>query len=345
MAKTNKRKLMKEDINNTEPDQKPSLPAEPGNKQTDITIGLSIEEIQDSTRNLVMFKNITTGQLMGVTENDAKRAVLLSHLHQWKEQSGWIAGRLLFEIQKKIEQDYNYWVSKGEKEDSRPEYTNFKQWIEKHSPAMGFGASTANQYIWLYKNVEFDKAELGVKKMKLIKQIHDPIKREKIEDEAISRKLTVQALQERIEKIEKSEIEKQEKEKILEKINYQVTAKDDEVKIDCNGDDAEFIAMAILKLEKQIKLYAQTDKAASPEPKSRSKKIKDIRKKGDLKAASNLKLNIDWLQLESFIKNKIKAEDQIEAETEKDSKERIKATARRDAFYEILEITNKEINK
>lgn len=344
MAKTNKRKLMKEDINKTEPDQKSSLPAEPGNKQTDITIGLSIEEIQDSTRNLVMFKNITSAQLMGVTENDAKRAVLLSHLHQWKEQSGWIAGRLLFEIQKKIEQDYNYWVSKGEKEDSRPEYTNFKQWIEKHSPAMGFGASTANQYIWLYKNVEFDKAELGVKKMKLIKQIHDPVKREKIEDEAISRKLTVQALQERIEKIEKSEIEKQEKEKKLEKINYQVITKDDEVKIDCNVDDAEFIAMAILKLEKQIKLYAQTDKAASPE-RSTPRKVQDIRTKENLKAASNLKSNIDWTQLHNFIKNKIKAEDQIEAETEKDSKERIKATARREAFYEILAIATKEINK
>jgi hypothetical protein len=344
MAKFNKRKSLKEDITATDFIGKSSLPAKQDSKADDITIGLSIEEIQDSTRNLVMFKNITTGQLMGVTENDNKRAILLSHLHQWKEQSGWIAGRLLFEIQKKIEQDYNYWVSKGEKEDYRPEYTTFKQWIEKHSPTMGFGVSTANQYIWLYKNVEFEKAELGIKKMKLIQQIQDPVKREKIENEAINQKLTVQALQERIEKIEKSEIEKQEKEKKLEKINYQVITKDDEVKIDCNEDDAEFIAMAILKLEKQIKLYAQTDKAASPE-RSTPRKVKDIRTKENLKAASNLKSNIDWLQLESFIKNKIKAEDQIEAETEKDSKERIKATARREAFYEILAIATKEINK
>jgi len=322
-----------------------TLPAKLDGKTDDITIDLSIEEIQDSTRNLVMFKNITSGQLMGVTENDTKRAMLLSHLHQWKEQSGWIAGRLLFEIQKKIEQDYNYWISKGEKEETRPEYTTFKQWIEKHSPAMGFGVSTANQYIWLYKNVEFEKAELGVKKMKLIKQIQDPAKREKIEDEAINQKLTVQALQNRIEKIEKSEAEKLEKEEKLKKTNYRVITEDDKVKIECDEDDAEFIAMAILKLEKQIKLHAQTDKAAGPETKSSSKKIKDIRKRGDLKAASTLKSNINWMQLHSFIKKKIIAEDQVEAETEKDTRERIKAVARREAFYEILEIANKEINK
>jgi hypothetical protein len=282
---------------------------------------------------------------MGVTENDNKRAILLSHLHQWKEQAGWIAGRLLFEIQKKIEHDYNYWISKGEKEEYKPEYTTFKQWIEKHSPTMGFGVSTANQYIWLYKNVEFEKAELGIKKMKLIQQIQDPVKREKIENEAINQKLTVQALQEKIERIEKNEAEKQEKEKKLEKINFQVITEDDEVKIDCDVNDAEFIAMAILKLEKQIRLYAQTGKANSPDKKSASKKISDTRKKENQKAASNLKSNINWHQLHSFIKDKIMTEDKIEAETEKNSKERIKAVARREAFYEILEITNKELYK
>ena len=257
MAKFNKRQSLKEDITASDFIGKSSLPAKIDDRTDDITIGLSIEEIQDSTKNLVMFKNITTGQLMGVTENDNKRAILLSHLHQWKEQAGWIAGRLLFEIQKKLEHDYNYWISKGEKEEYKPEYTTFKQWIEKHSPTMGFGVSTANQYIWLYKNVEFEKAELGVKKQKLIQQIQDPVKREKIENEAINQKLTVQALQEKIEKIEKSEAEKQEKEKKLEKINFQVKSDDGGVKIGCKKDDADFIALSIQKYEKQIKLYAQ----------------------------------------------------------------------------------------
>jgi hypothetical protein len=336
MAKFNKRQSLKEDITASDFIGKSSLPAKLGDRADDITIGLSIEEIQDSTKNLVMFKNITTGQLMGVTENDNKRAILLSHLHQWKEQAGWIAGRLLFEIQKKIEHDYNYWISKGEKEEYKPEYTTFKQWIEKHSPTMGFGVSTANQYIWLFKNVEFEKAELGLKKQKLIQQIQDPVKREKIENEAINQKLTVQALQDKIEKIEKSEAEKLEKEKKLKKINFQVVTEDDEVKIDCDGDDAEFIAMAILKLEKQIKLYAQTGKAASPEKKE-SSNIKSIRDKAKVKKTLVMPGNV-----REFIRDKIREEEKVIAATEKKSKERIKAEARLDAFYEVLEITDKK---
>jgi len=263
MAKFNKRQTISTDITANDFLGKSNLPARSADGFDNISVGLSIEEVQDSTKNLIMFKDITAGQLMGVTENDNKRAILLSHLHQWKEQAGWIAGRLLFEIQKKIESEYNTWVAKGEKEESRPEYITFKRWIEVFSPTLGFGVSMANQYIWLYKNVEFDKAELGVKKLKLIQQIKDPVKREKIESEAIYQKLTIQALQEKIEKIEKSEAEKQEKEIKIEKISFNLKATDEEIKITCKKNDVEFIAIAIQKYENQIKLYAQMLKERS----------------------------------------------------------------------------------
>ena len=263
MAKFNKRQTISNDISADDFLGKSNLPVKTNDGLDNISVGLSIEEIQESTKNLVMFKDIPAGQLMGVTENDNKRAILLSHLHQWKEQAGWIAGRLLFEIQKKVEHDFNTWTAKGGKEEARPEYTTFKRWIEVYSPTLGFGVSMANQYIWLYRNVEFDKAELGVKKQKLIQQIKDPVKREKIESEAIYQKLTVQALQEKIEKIEKSDIEKQEKESKIEKINFNLKASDEEIKISCKKNDIEFIALAIQKYENQIKLYAQMLKEKS----------------------------------------------------------------------------------
>jgi len=257
MAKFNKRESISNDITAGDFLGKSNLPAKSTDGFDNISVGLSIEEVQDSTKNLVMFKNITPGQLMGVTENDTKRAILLSHLHQWKEQAGWIAGRLLSEIQKKIEHDYNTWAAKGEREEGKPEYITFKRWIEAFSPTLGFGVSMANQYIWLYRNVEFEKAELGVKKTKLIQQIKDPVKREKIENEAIYQKLTVQALQEKIEKLEKSDVEKNEKEVKIRKINFNLNTTGEEIIIECKKNDVEFIALAIQKYENQIKLYAQ----------------------------------------------------------------------------------------
>lgn len=334
MAKFNKRASINNDISANDFLGKSNLPAKSSDGLDNISVGLSIEDIQDSTKNLIMFKDITAGQLMGVTETDSKRAILLSHLHQWKEQAGWIAGRLLFEIQKKIEQDYNSWAAKGEKEDAKPEYITFKKWIESYSPILGFGVSMANQYIWLYRNVEFDKAELGVKKQKLIQQIKDPVKRDKIESEAIQQKLTVQALQEKIEKFERSEAEKKEKEIKLEKINFQVITDEDEIKIDCNKDDAEYIADAIIKLERQIKLYAENGKAAGPEKNSPAKKAADLRKIAERKKAIALPVSVN-----SFIKEKIKTEEGVIAVTDKNSKERIKAESRLEAFYEILEIS------
>lgn len=337
MAKFNKRQTLSNDITAGDFLGKANLPAKTADGFDNISVGLSIEEVQDSTKNLVMFKNITAVQLMGVTENDTKRAILLSHLHQWKEQAGWIAGRLLFEIQKRIEHDYNSWSAKGEREDSRPEFTTFKKWIETYSPTLGFGVSMANQYIWLYRNVEFEKAELGVKKQKLIQQIQDPVKREKIENEAIYQKLTVQALQEKIEKLEKIEAEKQEKEKIVEKINFQLATGDQELRIKCKKNDAVFIAMGIQRYEKQIKLYAQMEKASKPA----SENVKTLNiTKPYIDPEAKDKLNA----LRIYVKDKIENENNVFNTGKFDGKktqERSKAEGRIDAYHEILEQINK----
>jgi len=340
MAKFNKRQSISNDITASDFLGKSNLPVKSSGGLDNITVGLSIEEIQDSTKNLVMFKDITAGQLMGVTENDNKRAILLSHLHQWKEQAGWIAGRLLFEIQKKIESDYNTWVAKGEKEELKPEYITFKRWIEVYSPTLGFGVSMANQYIWLYRNVEFDKAELGVKKMKIIQQIKDPVKREKIESEAIYQKLTVQALQEKIEKIEKSEADKQEKESIIEKINFKLSANEEGLRIDCPKEDIEYISEAIQKFEKQIKLTAQSGKAINPgKPVSSNFASKKINKPVFDSKSTNV-VNT----LKKYLQEKLDFEYGKFLDGKFDGKktqERSNVEGRRDAFLEILEELNK----
>jgi hypothetical protein len=340
MAKFNKRQSINNDISASDFLGKSNLPAKSSDGLDNITVGLSIEEIQDSTKNLVMFKDITAGQLMGVTENDTKRAILLSHLHQWKEQAGWIAGRLLFEIQKKIEHDYNTWTAKGEKEELKPEYITFKKWIEVFSPTLGFGVSMANQYIWLYRNVEFDKAELGVKKMKIIQQIKDPIKREKIENEAIYQKLTVQALQEKIEKIEKTQAEKQEKESIIEKINFKLSANESGIKIDCSKEDVEYISEAIQKFEKQIKLTAQSVKIINP-GKSISSNLAS--KKINTPVMDSKTISVVH-SLRKYLEEKLKFEYGKFTDGKLDSKktqERRKVDGRIDAFVEILEELNK----
>jgi hypothetical protein len=334
MAKFNKRASISNDISASDFLGKSNLPAKSDDGVDNITVGLSIEEVQDSTKNLVMFKNITGGQLMGVTESDTKRAILLSHLHQWKEQAGWIAGRLLSEIQKKITTDYNTWVAKGEKDDAKPEYITFKKWIEVHSPTLGFGVSMANQYIWLYKNVEFEKAELGVKKMKIIQQIKDPVKREKIENEALYQKLTVQALQEKVEKIEKVEADKYEKESVIEKLSYQLIADDKDIRIKCPKNDIVFIAEALQKLERQIKLTAQSGKAANPEKAKRSPEIKPV---------FDVETNNILRSFKSFLDKKLKAETDKFLDGRFDGKktpERYIVDGRKEAFFEIIEELN-----
>jgi hypothetical protein len=194
---------------------------------------------------------------MSVTENNQKRVVFLSHLHQWKENAGWIAGKLLFEIQKSIEDDFNKWSSHGEKDENKPEYITFKQWIESYHSELGFGVSTAKEYLWVYKNVEFEKASLGFKKQKLIQQVKDPVLREKLESTAINENLTIDGLQERIEKIQSCEKAKKEKDQLLSKMKFNISNNDGRYVIECKKEDSPFIIKAIQKFEDQIKLYAQ----------------------------------------------------------------------------------------
>ncbi len=257
MAKLKKRKSINSGVSADDFLGKSTLPASRHGGMDNITVGLSIEEIQESTKNLVLFKNINSKQLMAVTENNQKRAMFLSHLHQWKENAGWIAGKLLFEIQKSIEDDFNKWSSTGEREDNKPEFTTFKHWIETYNNDLGFGISTAKEYLWIYKNVEFDKASLGFKKQKLIQQIKDPVLREKLESTAINENLTVQGLEERIEKIKESEKSKKEKDLLLSKMKFNISNNEGKYVIECKKEDSPFIIKAIQKFEDQIKLYAQ----------------------------------------------------------------------------------------
>ncbi|PKL35980.1 MAG: hypothetical protein CVV44_17290 [Spirochaetae bacterium HGW-Spirochaetae-1] len=68
---------------------------------------------------------------------------------------------------------------------------------------------------------------------------------------------------EKIEKILESEKEKKHTEKKLENIKFNIDEKNGKYVIECKKEDSDYIIQAILKYEKQIKLYAQSLKESS----------------------------------------------------------------------------------
>jgi len=231
------------------------------NKLDNVEIGLSIEAIQHTTKDLVNFKSIKQDQLMAITETDEKRAILLSNLHQWREQSAWIAGRLLTAIKDKIQVEFNAWAQKGEKKEDKPEHTSFKSWIEKHENTLGFKDRTARDYMWLYANVEFERSSLGTKKMKIIKEVKDPVLRERIEQKAIEENLSIDGIKELVEKtlysVDKKKEREEEAKEILKQIDFNIENVDGKYVIQCGKNQKEYITESIIHYENQIKLYAQ----------------------------------------------------------------------------------------
>jgi len=258
MAKFKKRESIQEDITADDFLGKTTLPAKRSTGTDDITVGLSIEDIQKSTNNLVVFRDISSKQLFAVTENDEKRAIFLSHLHKWKKHAGWIAGRLLFEIQSKIQNDYNEWTAKGEKPEDKPRITTFKQWLKEYQGELGFGESTAKEYLWLYKNVEYEYAPLGVKKSKLINSIEDTYVKGKVESDAILKNLTYDALKQKVEYYQdKSEkmLSDAHRKATLDKMT--ITREHNKIIIECPVNEINNVMEAIEKYKEKIWIYAE----------------------------------------------------------------------------------------
>ncbi len=115
----------------------------------------------------------------------------------------------------------------------------------------------AFEYMWLYNNVEFEKASMGTKKSKLISEITDTEFRDKVEKAAIEKNLTIPAIEELVEKESKKNQEKKQTEKKVKTIQYSVNQESGSCVIECeSSEDAEYIAEALFHFENQIKLYA-----------------------------------------------------------------------------------------
>jgi hypothetical protein len=258
MAKFKKRESIQEDITADDFLGKTTLPAKRISGTDDITVGLSIEDIQKSTNNLVVFRDISAKQLFAVTENDEKRAIFLSHLHRWKKHAGWIAGRLLFEIQNKIQEDYNEWAAKGEIPEIKPKITTFKQWLKEYHVELGFGESTAKEYLWLYKNVEYEHAPLGVKKSKLLNSITDNYVRGKVESEAIFKNLTYDALKQKVEYYQSKSDKMTSDAKRMASLNrMKITRERNKIIIECPENEINSVMEAIDKYKEKIWIYAE----------------------------------------------------------------------------------------
>ena len=126
---------------------------------------------------------------------------------------------------------------------------------------MGFRERAARDYMWLYSNVEFERSSLGTKKMKLIKEITDPVLREKVEQKALEDNLSVDGVKDLVEKTLSSVEKKVEKEKetkaILKQIDFNIENVEGKYIIQCGKNQKEYITEAIIHFENQIKLYAQ----------------------------------------------------------------------------------------
>jgi hypothetical protein len=168
------------------------------------------DDIKEVTYQLKQFEDNLSKKVLTVDE----RINILSRLHLMRDVSGWVIGDILLREENKIKQEVLEW--ENHKRQAPPRYTTLFDFIREHEDRLGFGKSTAYDYIRIRKNASVDTfLKLGMRKTLIILRLKNPRLAEKLTESTIRFNWTYNKLREKYDEIVEQEKEEKGKKNVL----------------------------------------------------------------------------------------------------------------------------------
>jgi len=241
------------------------------------------------------FKNITSKDWWAIygrqgawykTIDHEKYAQALHGMVTFYHATDWMLGRFVVELQKQIQVEFEKWYKEYYKDpEKKPEYTSAESWFNDHRSEAGISWRQAKRHRYVFLNAEFEFADLGYKKIKMIddfigddketkRKISQLIKQKKWNESEVERSLElfVNNIEEeaRAKNLKPKVFKEQATERVLKKIENiidhkmkeeieikDIISKGKDAIIRCTRvSDAERVRDVLVQMEPTIKLKA-----------------------------------------------------------------------------------------
>lgn len=163
------------------------------------------EDLKEVAYQLKKFDDNFSKKILTIDE----RINIISRLHIMRDVSGWVIGDILLKEENKIKKEIVEW--ENSKRPNPPRFNTLFDFIKEYEDRLGFGKSTAYDYIRIRKNASIETfVKLGLRKTLIILKIKNNDIAAKLLDSAIQHKWTCEELSEKYaEYIEKEKLQKE----------------------------------------------------------------------------------------------------------------------------------------